>query len=221
MSERTDIKYEAVIEKIAGMLGEPRNYGPTPEEKEAMEKAAAEAKLRKEAEEQAIRERREAEEAAVMEQRQREWVRLERPLQLCGLALSVCNVVVCIASVLYFLQLERLEEVRCQEREVLELQSIPLRNYLMKHVMPTLTQGLIQCCQVRPDDPVDYLVSGCMFLRLRLTKYDQMKVYFNEVSLNQWFLTFPTKGTSFPKHIGHSLPAQPTKECMMKQQKLL
>nr|CAB3220768.1 adenylate kinase 7 [Phallusia mammillata] len=126
VSENADPKYEATIEKIAGMLGEPRNYGPTPEEKEEMERAAAEARLRKEADERAIRERNEAEEAAIMKQRQEEW-------------------------------LERLEEVRRQEREVLELQSIPLRNYLMKHVMPTLTQGLIQCCQVRPDDPVDYL----------------------------------------------------------------
>lgn len=54
--------------------------------------------------------------------------------------------------------MNRLEEVRRQELEVLEEQSIPLRNYLMKHVMPTLTSGLIECCQVRPDDPVDYLV---------------------------------------------------------------
>jgi len=51
----------------------------------------------------------------------------------------------------------KLEEVRKQEQEMLETQSIPLRNYLMKHVMPTLTQGLIECCKVRPDDPVDYL----------------------------------------------------------------
>ena len=29
----------------------------------------------------------------------------------------------------------------------------------MKHVMPTLAQGLIECCKMRPDDPVDYLVS--------------------------------------------------------------
>ena len=30
----------------------------------------------------------------------------------------------------------------------------------MKHVMPTLAQGLIECCKMRPDDPVDYLVSS-------------------------------------------------------------
>lgn len=56
-------------------------------------------------------------------------------------------------------QTSRLEEVKRQEKELLENQSIPLRNYLMKHVMPTLTQGLIECCKVRPDDAIDYLVS--------------------------------------------------------------
>ena len=47
-----------------------------------------------------------------------------------------------------------------EEYELLEAQSIPLRNYLMKHVMPTLTKGLIECCKVRPEDSVDFLVSG-------------------------------------------------------------
>jgi hypothetical protein len=51
-----------------------------------------------------------------------------------------------------------LNEVKREEYELLEAQSIPLRNYLMKHVMPTLTQGLIDCCKTRPEDPLDYLV---------------------------------------------------------------
>ncbi|KAJ3341517.1 Adenylate kinase 7 [Gonapodya sp. JEL0774] len=51
----------------------------------------------------------------------------------------------------------RLEEVRKQEREVLEAQSIPLRNYLMKYVMPTVSQALIEVVKVRPEDPIDYL----------------------------------------------------------------
>ncbi|CAD5122064.1 DgyrCDS10516 [Dimorphilus gyrociliatus] len=54
---------------------------------------------------------------------------------------------------------ERLNDVKRQEHEMLETQSIPLRNYLMKHVMPTLTQGLIDACKVRPDDPIDFLVN--------------------------------------------------------------
>ncbi|KAJ3416008.1 Adenylate kinase 7 [Chytridiales sp. JEL 0842] len=51
----------------------------------------------------------------------------------------------------------RMEEIRKQEQEVLEAQSVPLRNYLMKYVMPTLTSGLIDVCKVRPEDPIDYL----------------------------------------------------------------
>ena len=49
----------------------------------------------------------------------------------------------------------------------------------MKHVMPTLTQGLIESCKVRPDDAIDYLVSsqfnevGIMgFFGVRKTGFD-------------------------------------------------
>ncbi|NXL02937.1 KAD7 kinase, partial [Mesembrinibis cayennensis] len=52
---------------------------------------------------------------------------------------------------------KHLEEVKRQEQELLEAQSIPLRNYLMKNVMPTLMQGINECCRIRPDDPVDFL----------------------------------------------------------------
>ncbi|XP_037359833.1 adenylate kinase 7 isoform X1 [Talpa occidentalis] len=52
---------------------------------------------------------------------------------------------------------KQLEEVKREERELLEAQSLPLRNYLMTYVMPTLMQGLSECCTVRPDDPVDFL----------------------------------------------------------------
>ena len=45
-----------------------------------------------------------------------------------------------------------------EEKATLEVQSLPLRNYLMKFVMPTLTEGLVEVCKVKPDDPVDYLV---------------------------------------------------------------
>ncbi|XP_078090501.1 adenylate kinase 7 [Mustelus asterias] len=52
---------------------------------------------------------------------------------------------------------KRLEEVKRQEQEFLEAHSVPLRNYLMQNVMPTLTKGLIECCKIRPNDPVDFL----------------------------------------------------------------
>ena len=42
-------------------------------------------------------------------------------------------------------------------QELLEVRSIPLRNYLMQNVIPTLTEGLIEVCKLKPEDPVDYL----------------------------------------------------------------
>uniref|UniRef100_A0A672I4D3 Adenylate kinase 7b n=1 Tax=Salarias fasciatus TaxID=181472 RepID=A0A672I4D3_SALFA len=49
------------------------------------------------------------------------------------------------------------EVVRQQEEELLEAQSLSTRNYLLEHVMPTLTQGLAECCAVRPENPVEFL----------------------------------------------------------------
>lgn len=52
-----------------------------------------------------------------------------------------------------------MEKLTEEQEEKLCLASLPLRNYLMKYVLPTLTQGLIEVANLRPDDPVDYLVS--------------------------------------------------------------
>ncbi len=37
----------------------------------------------------------------------------------------------------------KLEQVKREEHQILDTQSLPLRNYLMVHVMPTLTKALI------------------------------------------------------------------------------
>ncbi|XP_071503445.1 adenylate kinase 7-like [Diadema antillarum] len=126
ITKETDAENKNLMDQLVKVMGNPRNYGPTEEELEEMERVETEKRLKKAQEEREEVERREAEEAALKEQRQREWS-------------------------------SRLEEVKRQEKELLENQSIPLRNYLMKHVMPTLTQGLIECCKVRPDDAIDYL----------------------------------------------------------------
>jgi adenylate kinase len=52
---------------------------------------------------------------------------------------------------------EKASEIKRQEAEALQASSIPLRTFLMKHVMPTLTEGLAEVCRSRPDDPVDAL----------------------------------------------------------------
>lgn len=52
---------------------------------------------------------------------------------------------------------KKLEEVRQQEEQELEATSRPMRDYLMEQVVPTLSQGLIECCRAQPQDPVDFL----------------------------------------------------------------
>ncbi|KAM4014382.1 adenylate kinase 7 [Anomaloglossus baeobatrachus] len=126
VSKEDDPEYRAIIKQITKEVGEPRNYGLTPEELAELEKKQAEQSLAREAERMAELNRMEAEEEAEKIARWEEWN-------------------------------SRLEEVKRQEHEMLEAQSVPLRNYLMKNVMPTLIEGLNECCKVRPDDPVDYL----------------------------------------------------------------
>jgi adenylate kinase len=52
---------------------------------------------------------------------------------------------------------DKLEYIKREEIEYAETQSLPLRNYLMTYVMPTLTKGLIECSKVRPEDPIDFV----------------------------------------------------------------
>lgn len=47
---------------------------------------------------------------------------------------------------------------------MLEAQSVPIREYLKEQLMPTLTQGLIQCCKARPANPEDYLVTSAQLV---------------------------------------------------------
>ena len=53
---------------------------------------------------------------------------------------------------------ELLEEVRTEEDEALLKTSKPLRDFLARFVMPTLTKGIFECIWRRPEDPIDYLV---------------------------------------------------------------
>ncbi|XP_010086404.1 PREDICTED: adenylate kinase 7, partial [Pterocles gutturalis] len=115
-----------IVKEIIKEIGEPQNYGLTDEEKQNLERKAAEECLVREAQEKAERERQEAEERTERMANWEEWNKHR-------------------------------EEVKRQEQELLEAQSIPLRNYLMKNVMPTLMQGINECCRIRPDDPVDFL----------------------------------------------------------------
>ena len=87
-----------------------------------------------------------------------------------------------------WLQAETLRLVREEEKATLEAQSLPLRNYLMKFVMPTLTEGLVEVCKVKPDDPVDYLV------RLTYIAYTCLVVLSEHSIHAQCAVSFPCTG---------------------------
>ncbi|XP_078052305.1 adenylate kinase 7 [Augochlora pura] len=52
---------------------------------------------------------------------------------------------------------ELMETLKEEEEERLCLMGMPLRHYLVKYIFPTLTQGLIEVANLRPDDPIDFL----------------------------------------------------------------
>lgn len=69
-----DSENKLAVPKMIKEIGEPRNYGLTDEEKEALERQAAEERIVREAEEKAEQERKEAKEKEERMARLEEWV---------------------------------------------------------------------------------------------------------------------------------------------------
>ena len=107
--------------------------------------------MRQESDERERQEKAEAEEKALRAQRQAEWVHTGHDIHIVSILLY---------WYVHYMQEYHLSLVKKEEQEMLETQSMPLRNYLMQHVMPTLTEGLIEVCKVKPEDAIDYLVSS-------------------------------------------------------------
>lgn len=55
--------------------------------------------------------------------------------------------------------LERLRIIGAHEAERRQLEALSLREYLMRYMVPNLTEGLIEMCTVMPENPVDYLAN--------------------------------------------------------------
>ncbi|KAM4713176.1 adenylate kinase 7-like [Anableps anableps] len=53
--------------------------------------------------------------------------------------------------------------VRQQESELLEARALPLRNYLMKYVIPSLGEAMLECSGIKPEDPVDFLAEHLLW----------------------------------------------------------
>jgi len=51
----------------------------------------------------------------------------------------------------------KMETIKEEEKKLLDVRSQPLRQYLADNVVPILTEGIIQICKEKPEDPVDFL----------------------------------------------------------------
>lgn len=62
--------------------------------------------------------------------------------------------------------------LKVEEEKMLAVKSVTVRNYLIREIFPTLTSGLIELSNVKPEDPVDYLVSFSYFFVTNSIDYD-------------------------------------------------
>ncbi|XP_032440398.1 adenylate kinase 7-like [Xiphophorus hellerii] len=121
-----DSEYTSSMKKIIEIIGEPKNYGGTPEEQAEQKRIKEEERKQKLAAEAAERKERKATALAEMTGHYEDWKKS------LGMVVE-------------------------QESEMLEAKGLPLRNYLMKHVMPSLGEAMLECSKVKPEDPVDFL----------------------------------------------------------------
>ncbi|TNM94648.1 hypothetical protein fugu_017407 [Takifugu bimaculatus] len=122
-----DPEYRNVVKTITELVGQPKNYGLSPEELEQEERRLKEEEDQKLALEAAERKHRNEVALAEMALQYEQWQK-------------------------------DLVEVKSQEEELEEALALPLRNYLMKNVIPPLSEALLDCSKIKPEDPVNFLV---------------------------------------------------------------
>eukprot|EP01063_Lacrimia_lanifica_P022544 TRINITY_DN30098_c0_g1_i1.p1 TRINITY_DN30098_c0_g1~~TRINITY_DN30098_c0_g1_i1.p1 ORF type:complete len:843 (+),score=385.75 TRINITY_DN30098_c0_g1_i1:51-2579(+) len=120
---------DKIFESMASFVGPARNYGPTPQ---AI--AQEQARLKALEEEQKAK-RAEAEHARRADEKKQKEAIQEKMVE----------------------EQMRMGEVKAHERAMLEARKGPLKQYLMTNIIPVLTKGIIEVCEQRPDDPIDYL----------------------------------------------------------------
>jgi adenylate kinase len=120
---------DPAVLKISEFIGKPRNFGQTPQDahRETLRQKALAAEQAAEAE---------AQQKLVKEKEAMEVAQAKKQLEDERFAAN---------------------KVRESERLMLEARKAPLKAYLMQQVIPVLTKGLIEVCNKKPEDPVDFL----------------------------------------------------------------
>lgn len=74
-----------------------------------------------------------------------------------------------------FFQTRLAEKLKREEEERLCVLAEPLRHYLATHVLPILTEALIEVAKLRPEDPIDFLVSTLLLFVVFYIRWWQWK----------------------------------------------
>lgn len=128
-SQHSPKPVDAVVQKIIDTVGKAHNFGTTPED--AFQ---------------------EAERARLLAAEERAEQADEQKLKSQKEAIDVAH-----AQQAKSAEAARVRQMKDAERAMLEQRKGPLKAYLMANVIPVLTKGLIEVCNQRPEDPVDYL----------------------------------------------------------------
>lgn len=147
-----DPEYRNVVKTITELVGQPKNYGLSPEEQEEEERRLKEEQDQKLALEAAERKLRNEAALAEMAIQYEQWVSAEGQGEKANHKskyVKFCDIIS---------QQKDVVEVKSQEEELEEALALPLRNYLMKNVIQPLSEALLDCSKIKPEDPVNFLV---------------------------------------------------------------
>lgn len=120
---------DPTVQRLFDVIGRPRNFGPTPGDAFAEAERARLLAAEAKAEQAAQAKLRSDKDSADVAQAEASKAEL----------------------------LSRVSNMKDVERQMLEQRKAPLKAYLMANVIPILTKGLIEVCNRRPEDPVDFL----------------------------------------------------------------
>lgn len=130
------------FESIKSKIGPASNYGLSKQERDEIARLKQEIAKRETSE----IERKKAGED--LERKEKDIAEMVRSLIMLKLNFTIN----------YFLiQTKALMEQKRQEIIEMEKQSLPVRHYLFKYVLPNITEGLVECAKQRPKKPVEFL----------------------------------------------------------------
>lgn len=120
---------DAITNEVSCVIGQPHNLGKTPDDVFEEEVRALRAQMKRQQREMSEEDARRERETAAFDEESRARTHID----------------------------DSLRQLKQRDLKELEMRKAPLRDYLLKNVIPLLNKGLIDVCTRCPDDPIDHL----------------------------------------------------------------